>query len=133
MIDTVKRGCKTYQGPLGFGSLARKGHAATWRAKNLTGFLLFVVRARVDIANEPCRGCTHVPMRLLTSWRENLLGVSQEQGKLGDGRLANVNGALEIEPRPYGCSSPSGWLEKVGITFLACPIPKAKFVLVEII
>ena len=46
-------------------------------------------------------------MRLLTSQRENLLVVSQEQGKLGDGRLANVNGALEIEPRPYGCSSPN--------------------------
>ena len=45
------------------------------------------------------------PMRLLTSQRVNLLEVSQEQGKLGDGRLADVNSALEIESRPYGWSS----------------------------
>lgn len=45
-------------------------------------------------------------MRLLTSQRVNLLEVSQEQGKLGDGRVADVNSALEIESRPYGCSSP---------------------------
>jgi len=51
-------------------------------------------------------------MRLLTSQRVNLLGVSQEQGKLGEGRLANVNSALEIEPRPYRRSSPTGWLKQ---------------------
>ena len=45
------------------------------------------------------------PMRLLTSQRVNLLEVSQEQGKLGDGRVADVNSALEIESRPFGWSS----------------------------
>lgn len=98
-----------------------------WKAKNQMGFLLSTVRAQIDAANGPCRGRTHVPMRLLTSQRENLLGVSQEQGKLGDGRLANVNGALEIEPRPYGGSSPkTGWLKTVGITFLACSMVEKK-------
>ena len=60
-------------------------------------------------------------MRLLTSQRVNLLEVSQEQGKLGDGRLADVNSALEIESRPYGSSSlrmAEAWVSP----FLACPI-----------
>jgi len=63
------------------------------------------------------------PMRLLTSQRVNLLEVSQEQGKLGDGRLADVNSALEIESRPYGCSSLR--MAEVWVSpFLACPIVK---------
>ena len=73
------------------------------------------------LANGPCLGCTHKEMRLLTSQRVNLLEVSQEQGKLGDGRLADVNSALEIESRPYGCSSlrmAESWVSP----FLACPI-----------
>jgi hypothetical protein len=86
------------------------------------GFCVFSQGAN-DAANGPCRGRTHIPMRLLTSQRVNLLGVSQEQSKLGDGRLANVNGALEIEPRPYGCSSPKPRMAEVGVSpFLACPI-----------
>ena len=51
-------------------------------------------------------------MRVLTSQRVNLLGVSQEQGKLGEGSVVVLNNALEIEPRPYWCSSPSGWLKQ---------------------
>jgi hypothetical protein len=40
-------------------------------------------------------------MRLLTSQRENLLGVSQEQGKRGDVELRPcLMVALEIEPSP---------------------------------
>ena len=60
-------------------------------------------------------------MRLLTSQRVNLLEVSQEQGKLGDGRVADVNSALEIESRPYGSSSlrmAEAWVSP----FLACPM-----------
>ena len=73
------------------------------------------------LANGPCLGCTHKEMRLLTSQRVNLLEVSQEQGKLGDGRLAVVNSALEIESRPYGSSSlrmAEAWVSP----FLACPM-----------
>ena len=55
----------------------------------------------------------------------NLLEVSQEQGKLGDGRLADVNSALEIESRPFGWSSlKQDGSRMVGITFLACPMEK---------
>jgi len=51
-------------------------------------------------------------MRLLTSQRENLLGVSQEQGKRGDVELRPcLMVALEIEPSPYGCSSRKRWLK----------------------
>ena len=47
----------------------------------------------------------------------NLLRVSQEHGKTGDvaSRL-NVSVPVETERRPYGCSSPFGWLNWVGIT-----------------
>lgn len=41
MIQPVKRSGKTnHQAPFGLGSIARKGHAATCRAKNQMGFLL---------------------------------------------------------------------------------------------
>jgi len=54
-------------------------------------------------------------MRLLTSQRENLLGVSQEQGKQGDMELRPcLMVALEIEPRPYGCCSPNTGWQNVG-------------------
>lgn len=104
-----------------------RGHAVTWKAKNHRGFLISTVRAQIDKANGPCIGRTHLHMRLLTSWRENLLGVSQEQGKLGDGRLANVKKApwksnLDL----IGAVVLHGWLEMVGITFLACPMVKRK-------
>lgn len=52
-----------------------------------------------------CRGCTHVPMRLLTSQREALLAGLQEQSTRETMRLAHDTGALEIEARPYGCGS----------------------------
>jgi hypothetical protein len=65
---------------------------------------------------------TRKGMRLLTSQRVNLLGVSQEQGKLGDGRIAYVKSALEIEPRPSGCSSPKRMAEVRVSPFLACPM-----------
>jgi hypothetical protein len=64
-------------------------------------------------------------MRLLTSQRENLLGVSQEQGKRGDVELRPcLMVALEIEPSPYGCSSLNKMAEEWwSITLLACPMP----------
>ena len=69
-------------------------------------FVCSIDNPQGGLANGPCLGCTQKEMRLLTSQRVNLLEVSQEQGKLGDGRVADVNSALEIESRPYGCSSP---------------------------
>ena len=46
---------------------------------------------------------------------------------MGDGRLADVNSALEIESRPYGWSSlKQDGSRMVGITFLACPMVKQK-------
>jgi len=51
-------------------------------------------------------GCQEKGMRLLTSQRENLPTVSQEQSNKGNERLANDKGALEIEVGPFGCSSP---------------------------
>lgn len=40
-----------HQAPFGLGSIARKGHAATCRAKNQMGFLLFSFRASIGTAN----------------------------------------------------------------------------------
>lgn len=88
------------------------------------GFLLssrVPVRARQLMGQ--CRGRTHVPMRLLTSQRANLLAVSQEQSRRGDGSLASLKGALEIEASPSWSGSLSQ-VQKVaevgGITRLAC-------------
>ena len=71
---------------------------------------------------------TRKGMRLLTSQRVNLLGVSQEQGKLGDGRVAYVKSALEIEPRPSGCSSPKqdGWRWWVSPSWLVLCLNESK-------
>ena len=85
------------------------------------GLFCFHGNPQGGLANGPCLGCTHKEMRLLTSQRVNLLEVSQEQGRLGDGRVTDVNSALEIESRPYGSSSlrmAEAWVSP----FLACPI-----------
>lgn len=57
-MDNVKRSGKSkhHQDRFGLGSIARKGHAATCRAKNQIGFLLFSFRASVDKANGPMSG-----------------------------------------------------------------------------
>ena len=65
-------------------------------------------------------GCQEKGMRLLTSQRENLQAVSQEQSNTGNGRLAYDNGALEIEACPYGSGSPTRIAEVGEITHLAC-------------
>ena len=122
-----------HQDPSGLGSLTRKGHrlclchAATWRAKNQMGFLLFRVRALIGKAKGPCHGCTHVVMRLLASQRENLQAVSQEQSRMGDGRLANVKKALwKLKPDLMGAVVLNRMAEVGGITRLACLMSKPK-------
>lgn len=46
------------------------------------GFLLSAGTPQSGLANGPCPGRTHIRMRLLTSRRENLLGVSQERANV---------------------------------------------------
>lgn len=90
-----------------------------------TGFFISAVSVRARQLKGQCRGRTHVPMRLLTSQRANLLAVSQEQSRRGDGSLASLKGALEIEASPSWSGSLSQ-VQKVaevgGITRLACPM-----------
>ena len=63
-----------------------------------TAFMLSAVRARIDAANAPCHGGTHIVMRLLATQRENLQAVSQEQSNRGDVTPSPaIWGALEIE------------------------------------
>jgi len=59
--------------------------------------LFALLSGRSDTANAPCHGGTHIVMRLLTSRRDNLHAVCQEQGKMVNGRLIHDTDALEIE------------------------------------
>jgi hypothetical protein len=66
---------------------------------------------------------TRKGMRLMTSQRENLQAVSQEQSKMGDGRLANVKKALwKLKPDLLGAVVRQRMAEVRVSPFLACPI-----------
>jgi hypothetical protein len=83
------------------------------------------VRARIDVANGPCRGCTHKPMRLLASRRENLQAVSQEQSRTVIWRLAPRRRALwKLKPDLMGAVVQYRMAEVGGITRLACLMEK---------
>jgi hypothetical protein len=70
---------------------------------------------------------TRKGMRLMTSQRENLQAVSQEQSKMGDGRLANVKMALwKLKPDLMGAVVLTKMAEARVSPFLACPIVKTK-------
>jgi len=71
---------------------------------------------------------TRKVMRLLTSQRENLQAVSQEQSKTGDGRLANVKKALwKLKPDLMGAVVLRDRMAEVWVSpYLACPIAKEK-------
>lgn len=119
-----------HQAPSGLGSLALRGQTFAGLSRcqvesqapeGVFAFGLCIQRqGAYCTANGPCLGRTHLEMRLLTSQRVNLLPVSQEQSNRGDGRLAPVKGALEIEGRPYGCGSLKQMAEVGDITRLAC-------------
>jgi hypothetical protein len=94
-------------------------------AQRNVAFCVSSVRARIDVANGPCRGCTHKPMRLLASQRENLQAVSQEQSRTVIWRLAPRRRALwKLKPDLMGAVVQYRMAEVGGITRLACLMEK---------